>query len=451
MPVTARDCVLCDLRPFLCYLFVLFCAIKFVLSKMTGEPDVSGGATQEATQNGHPLTFQSVKVPKPLPYCLSQDQQRSFTSFLNEVEEYCKPTCGSDKMKWLYTLEGLLQGSAHQTLQAIMLGGLPYDDVIEKMRQWYAERKNSLRDSKTANFHNQRYTSKDRPYLFAIRLDSLAQAMKLPKQQQEATCIQKFYDEIPKSLRKNYIQLVNTRRKLTGDQQITEWATLRSILAEEEDSDEEDGEFLSRQAHQRYSMRQERTPYEVYLAGLPDGESEPSSNFKGFCEYCGRRGHKVPDCWRKSGKCLRCGSSSHNLSQCPEQGRSRSRTPGRRDSEFRPRSRSNSRSGPRRCYVCDDPSHLQFSCPNRDRSATPTSDPQINPLHATQRAGEAPDLYAIIRSQSEDIKKLTGLMTQMMLNGHTPSQMGPNWSGHAAPPQTPNDPQQSNSGFQSQM
>ncbi|CAH2812541.1 MAG: hypothetical protein CBHOC_5410, partial [uncultured Caballeronia sp.] len=36
-----------------------------------------------------------------------------------------------------------------------------------------------------------------------------------------------------------------------------------------------------------------------------------------YCGYCGRAGHTVKTCWKKTRKCFRCGSSDHQLAECP--------------------------------------------------------------------------------------------------------------------------------------
>ncbi|CAH2812188.1 MAG: hypothetical protein CBHOC_5372 [uncultured Caballeronia sp.] len=35
------------------------------------------------------------------------------------------------------------------------------------------------------------------------------------------------------------------------------------------------------------------------------------------CGYCGKAGHTVEICWKKSKKCLKCGSAEHRVATCP--------------------------------------------------------------------------------------------------------------------------------------
>ncbi|CAH2812179.1 MAG: unnamed protein product [uncultured Caballeronia sp.] len=35
------------------------------------------------------------------------------------------------------------------------------------------------------------------------------------------------------------------------------------------------------------------------------------------CGYCGKAGHTVKTCWKKTRKCFKCGSSEHRIAECP--------------------------------------------------------------------------------------------------------------------------------------
>ncbi|CAH2812726.1 MAG: hypothetical protein CBHOC_5420, partial [uncultured Caballeronia sp.] len=36
-----------------------------------------------------------------------------------------------------------------------------------------------------------------------------------------------------------------------------------------------------------------------------------------YCGYCGRAGHTVKTCWKKTRKCFQCGSPDHQIAECP--------------------------------------------------------------------------------------------------------------------------------------
>lgn len=46
----------------------------------------------------------------------------------------------------------------------------------------------------------------------------------------------------------------------------------------------------------------------------------PGTNLSGSqCNWCGKLGHKIKDCWQKCGACLICGSRDHQLRNCSKQ------------------------------------------------------------------------------------------------------------------------------------
>ena len=59
------------------------------------------------------LTYETVKLSKPLPFSITDE--RSFDEWLNDFEEYCEPSCGSDRRKWLTRTEGLLKEKPCET------------------------------------------------------------------------------------------------------------------------------------------------------------------------------------------------------------------------------------------------------------------------------------------------------------------------------------------------
>ena len=42
-----------------------------------------------------------------------------------------------------------------------------------------------------------------------------------------------------------------------------------------------------------------------------------SSSSSSLCHHCKRKGHKISECWRKTGSCLICGRN-HQIEDCPK-------------------------------------------------------------------------------------------------------------------------------------
>ena len=166
------------------------------------------------------LVYPPIKILKPMPFSLRED--RALDDFLREFEEYAVQNCGSDKRKWLMELSSLFKGSALRSFETINSGRVPYERVIERMKRWYDERIKDKREDGHARFARAKMRTGESSYGFALRLESLAENLRLINEDEKRSfLLEKFMEEVPRALRKRIKERINYHHLIRKDEKET--------------------------------------------------------------------------------------------------------------------------------------------------------------------------------------------------------------------------------------
>ena len=328
--------------------------------------------------------YSAARIVKPLPFILSEG--RHIEEFLKEFEDYASQNCGTDKRKWLIELNGLMKGSALATYKALNTGKIPYERVVEKLKQWYEERVKDKREDGLTSFSRAKLKNGESPYLFALRLESLADEVKLGSRSEvEGILVQKFLDEVPKTLRKRIKERINYKQRMGHGKDQSIWNIVREMLADEESSDD------NLDTSYGYKAQPPPTPIDVYWGEEIAGSRSETPRMKSYsdavrtqhvnrpnmpmlntanrslsqplaCEYCNRPRHTFETCRRRLGLCLICGSDKHLMRNCPDR-----------------RSQGNAEGvETKKCYKCGKPGHIRPNCPERSERESVTMDTLVS-------------------------------------------------------------------------
>ena len=303
---------------------------------------------------------------KPIPF--NVNEVKTLDDFLSEFEDYAAEYCGSDQRKWLLELGTLLEGAAKASFTAINTGKISYEGVINKLRKWYKERSKGRREDGHMAFSQAKFKDGDSPYLFALRLESLIEGVKLANlTEREEFLLQKFMHEVPKSLRKKINERINYMEFIGKARGKTNWDIVREMLAEDESSDENATYSWTRRASvpppidifAQQHMKSSEQRRMSYSDTLKEGGFNVMSPQTLMCRYCKKTGHEENSCRRKLRLCFICGSNKHMMQRCQDY-------------------KGKLQSKERNCHICGSKDHFYKNCPRfQERGMHPTETTQF--------------------------------------------------------------------------
>jgi len=290
---------------------------------------------------------------KPIPFNIHDG--KSFDEFLDDFETYAIESCGSDQRKWLLELNSFLLGSAKAAFKAINTGKLTYEQVTNKMKKWCQSKSRGLRDDGHMAFTKAKLKDGEPPYLFALKLESLIESVKLGSQcERDELLMQKFLSEVSKSLKKRIKERINYVNFIGSGNRKSEWEIVTEMLIEDESSDDDYNrsfrerpstslpvEVFMQQENRRESI-QGKAKYSDVLKQAPVKMKRTEETTLMICSHCEKPGHGYDNCRRRLKLCLICGSNKHLMRECQD---------------YKTRS-------DKVCHSCGAKGHFKQNCPN---------------------------------------------------------------------------------------
>lgn len=266
----------------------------------------------------------------------------SLRSYLIEYEHYFWAKYDGTTRQKAKHLGDFLSGPAREAYEALDGSHLEYSSVKKKLLKWYASKRISTRETAEAEFDRACMRDGESFSIFALRLERLAaRAFPASAKERNRHLARKFWSSTPK----DFVRvLMDSRRNYalsTGNKTLT-WAVIKRLAETEDRYSRMDSELpigeSDRAAGIWYSRPESRNgeqtvarkvryvdevddhilPVTGYALNHSGGVPERASSGleKPICNWCGRKGHNVENCWERAGFCTLCGSDDHEKQNC---------------------------------------------------------------------------------------------------------------------------------------
>ena len=163
-------------------------------------------------------------------------------------------------------------------------------------------------------------------HIYALRLEQLAEKIYHGRFERERQLSKKFARTVPRS----FASVLSTHeRDLFAAGKDSNWQYYKSLAAAQDRHDRiSNGENLNFRdetfdGKDQTVRRSNRRPREIFLGNATTpvnaevGNRKPKeSTLISRCDWCGRKGHFVKNCWIRLGFCEMCGSEDHLKEEC---------------------------------------------------------------------------------------------------------------------------------------
>ena len=158
------------------------------------------------------------KVPEPKVFEIQAAKSaKKWEVFLTQFEGFCSSQYSDDKEYWAEILEKYLEGEIKTMYQCLMSKEQPYRKLIKKLGKWVKERVDSMEIDHDALFQEASMNEGESTYMYACRLEVLADNAYSDKQTAQKQAKKKFMKTIPRGLIYQQIDSQEvTNRRVTG-------------------------------------------------------------------------------------------------------------------------------------------------------------------------------------------------------------------------------------------
>ena len=187
----------------------------------------------------------SRKVPSQEIFDESSGQ--TLKRYLAKFENYCENNFKGDKDFWIGELERHLAGKTLEAFKAVRDIDDSYENLKEKLLEWYANLAELRKKKNRLKFKNASYVNSEMLYLYSSRLEKMHRVA-YPKHNQEFSQVlrDKYISTIPKGARK-VLQSMVISHKLKDQKlswkTIQKWARLQDLEKEKDDGQYEKQEI----------------------------------------------------------------------------------------------------------------------------------------------------------------------------------------------------------------
>lgn len=264
----------------------------------------------------------------------------SLKRYLAEYENYFYMKFDGTARQKAQHLGEFLTGQARRAYDAVGGSHLEYPKVRRKLLSWYSGERISSKQSAEAEFERTIMRTGESYTIYALRLEHLAsRAFHSSSRERKRRLCRKFWSSTPQA----FVRVLAERRRnfsYSSRKKTLSWSAIKRV-AETEDrfsknlpeavsghSDVEVWYSRPGEGRQEPSSQRRRVRYTdeadishggvVYPINHAGGSVAvaPRSPERPICNWCGRRGHGVDNCWEKAGLCTLCGSDKHVKQSC---------------------------------------------------------------------------------------------------------------------------------------
>ena len=278
------------------------------------------------------------KHPEPDKYKIESGE--SFSQFVGDFERYCYYAISENTEDWKKQLKNYLGGEMLEVYYDVKKGRQSYEDMIQELREYYKERKKSVKVDHKTEFHRADWKEGESIHRYAVRLEGLAR--EAYGRRYERVLRKKFLETAPE----NFISLLTVygcaRSKKFGlTVEELDWEEIISLAAKEkrrigntveekksrkdlknrkvettDESEEEEMEEARAAIATQIPVR-ERQRNESSSRFVPNITGKISAVRAGQCFRCGELGHFVANCPQAPTECWTCGEYTHLARDCP--------------------------------------------------------------------------------------------------------------------------------------
>lgn len=282
----------------------------------------------------------------PEPEKFRIESGESFSQFIGDFERYCYHAISDNTEDWRRQLKYYLRGEMLEVYYDVKKGKQSYKDIIQELREYYTQRKRSVKVDHKTEFHQADWREGESVHRYAVRLEGLAR--EAYGRRFERVLRKKFLETAPE----NFISLLTVygcargrRFGLTIEE--LDWEEIRSLAAKERRRTKksfEGGKFKRDRRAGRIEVSDESEEEDMMEARastatqLPPVGRKKSESPQNIVTNTRDKVGAV-----KAGQCFRCGNTGHFIAHCPQ--------------------------APTGCYACGENTHFARDCPNKWRPA----------------------------------------------------------------------------------
>ena len=284
-------------------------------------------------------------IPRPEPFDAHSGQ--SFGVFLRKFEEFCSANYQGHSDNWTGELGRFLTGTMREVFEAIMVPGMSYYQLKEKLLRWHGTRSENIVRETKLRFRQASMRQSESLGIYAARLEKLFKLAYPDKNvEHSATLREKFLDTVPEYFRSQLTAARSMRRAF--DSTDLTWSSIITFTCHCEEyrqplppvrSVPPDLVYLVDDPGARRTEDRAARPWdrrnsgELHRGGRTyarEGAAARSRSAMGrenwrptrnagdsSCFYCNQKGHFKRECRRYLGQCFACGSDDHRIASCP--------------------------------------------------------------------------------------------------------------------------------------
>ena len=280
------------------------------------------------------------EIVRPLPF--EMNGFISLKSFFSTYERYFAAKFEGNSRDCTQELKHFLPDEMEQYYDALGGRRLKYKNMKAELLKWYKARKRGGARYWREQLRDTEMRPGEELRLYGMRLLEIGQKA-YPDSDRECVKEVKYHylNSVPKAFA-DYVRQSEQMIRVVDRERKLKWADIMKLAEDEDDQREKIGGprkqesttprvWYSREeteTKQWQNGKQNRKKLDRNSDNVPayasrmftSRRSSPpagkATTSKPSCQWCGRSGHSLHDCWRKKGACIICGDTFHSKDEC---------------------------------------------------------------------------------------------------------------------------------------